>query len=198
MARHHIRIWALGLCGTFLLAAFGAETQAGPVFFQKRSTLTRCRIPNYDYRTSSPSATSVVLSESAVPRIASINGAITTPQVEVGSDFVIADVQCGPLQLTSLSARGTSQRSCTVSGLITHTGGDSGQLLGGKVVIRMELLADVAANGGNPSVLACQEFDCWVRRGETETLQMTVTAPATVTFDQIDRIRLIVEAHPSR
>ncbi|MEZ5943698.1 MAG: hypothetical protein R3C18_20070 [Planctomycetaceae bacterium] len=196
MARH--RIWALGLCGAFLVAGLAAEAQAGPVFFQKRSTLTRCGIPNYDYRTSSPSATTIVLSERAVGRVATINGAITNPQVEIGRDFIIGDAQCGSLQLTSLSGRATPQRSCTVSGLVTHTGGDVGQLLGGKVLIRMELLTDVAGNGGNPSVIACQEFDCWVRRGETETLQMTVMAPATVTFDQIDRIRLIVEAHPSR
>lgn len=198
VARQHLRYWVWGLCGATLLLALEAEAQAGPVFFQKRSTLTRCRIPNYDYQTTTPAATSIVQSELAVPRIATINGVVTAPPVEVRRDFIIANVQSGPLQFSSMSGRVTSQGGCTVSGLITHSGGDSAHLLGGKAVIRMELLSDVAGNGGNPSVLACRQFDCWVRRGETETLEMTVMVPATVTFDQIDRIRLIIEAHPSR
>lgn len=172
----------------------------GPTFFQQHRTRTRCQIPGYDYRSSGATVAATTTSEAAIPRFAEANGAVINANgapVQIGCNYVLGDTTAGPLTLTDTAAWGTG-REAAVTGIITHSGGDVGQLAGGKAVIRVELLQKVGTVSGNTPVLTCREFTCWVRKGESETVQMCLELPAHASIQDVDRVRLYLEYHPNR
>ena len=193
---------ALPLCGT--LAA--PHVIAGDLFLQKRVERSRCHIPNYDYQPNRNPAVSAVVSEPAIlflaPRVVgtNVNGAEIVQVSEQGRAFVFNDLTAGPLVFTSLGAKTDISGKIIVTGVLNHTGGDAGQLLGGKAVIRVEPLTATGTTAQNSTVLAAKECIWWVRKNEPETVQICVPyAPYYPgAFGDVERVRVFLEYHPNR
>ncbi len=193
---------ALPLCGT--LAA--PHVIAGDLFLQKRVERSRCHIPNYDYQPNRNAAVSAVVSEPAIlflaPRVVGtdVNGAEIVQVSEQGRAFVFNDLTAGPLVFTSLGAKTDISGKIIVTGVLNHTGGDAGQLLGGKAVIRVEPLTATGTTAQNSTVLAAKECIWWVRKNEPETVQICVPyAPYYPgAFGDVERVRVFLEYHPNR
>lgn len=167
---------------------------AGDRFFQSHRERTRRSIPSYDYRAGKPSAVSAVVSEPAVifssTTSAPANPGAASQVVEVGRAFVFNDLTAGPLVLTSLGAKADTSGNILVTGVLIHTGGGAKQFLGGKAVIRIEPLTSTGTTVQNPTVLACREASCWVRRDEPETVQICVHKEG---FGDVERVRVFLE-----
>lgn len=194
--------FVVSLCGT--LAA--PQGIAGDLFIQKRVERSKCHIPNYDYRVSRNPAVSAVISEPAIlflaPTVVGINanGSNVVQATEQGRAFVFNDLTAGPLVFTSLGAKTDISGRIIVTGVLNHTGGDSGQLLGGKAVIRVEPLTATGTTAQNSTVLAAKECMWWVRKNEPETVQICVPyAPHYPgAFGNVERVRVFLEYHPNR
>lgn len=194
--------FALSLGGT-LAAPHGI---ADDLFFQKRVERSKCHIPHYDYQVSRNPAVSAVLSEPAIlflaPRVVGIdvNGADMVQVTEQGRAFVFNDLTAGPLVFTSLGAKTDISGRIIVTGVLNHTGGDAGQLLGGKAVIRVEPLTATGSTSQNSTVLAAKECTWWVRKNQPETVQICVPyAPYHPrAFGDVERVRVFLEYHPNR
>ena len=193
---------ALPLCGT--LAA--PHVIAGDLFLQKRVERSRCHIPNYDYQPNRNAAVSAVVSEPAIlflaPRVVgtNVNGAEIVQVSEQGRAFVFNDLTAGPLVFTSLGAKTDISGKIIVTGVLNHTGGDAGQLLGGKAVIRVEPLTATGTTVQNPTVIAAKECIWWVRKNEPETVQICVPYSPYYpgAFGDVERVRVFLEYHPNR
>ena len=193
---------ALPLCGT--LAA--PHVIAGDLFLQKRVERSRCHIPNYDYQPNRNPAVSAVVSEPAIlflaPRVVgtNVNGAEIVQVSEQGRAFVFNDLTAGPLVFTSLGAKTDISGKIIVTGVLNHTGGDAGQLLGGKAVIRVEPLTATGTTVQNPTVIAAKECIWWVRKNEPETVQICVPYSPYYpgAFGDVERVRVFLEYHPNR
>ena len=194
--------FALSLCGT-VAAPHGI---ADDRFSQRHVERSRCHIPNYDYRANRNTAVSAVVSEPAVlflsPRVVGtdVNGADMVQLTEQGRAFVFNDLAAGPMVLTSLGAKTDTSGKILVTGVLNHTGGDSGQLLGGKAVIRVEPLTATGTTAKNSTVIAVKECTWWVRKNEPETIQICVPyAPYHPgAFGDVERVRVFLEYHPNR
>ena len=179
---------------------------ADDLFFQMRVERSRCHIPNYDYQATRRPAVSAVVSEPAIlflaPRVVGtdVNGADTVQVTEQGRAFVFNDLIAGPLVFTSLGAKTDISGKIIVTGVLNHTGGDTGQLLGGKAVIRVEPLTATGTTVQNSTVLAAKECMWWVRKNEPETVQICVPyAPYYPgAFGDVERVRVFLEYHPNR
>lgn len=181
---------------------------AGDRFFQAHRERTRSSIPNYAYRADKSPAVSAVLSEPAIILLStnattttSASGVASTLQVTVsGRAFVLNDLVAGPLVLTSLGAKTDNQGCLILTGIINHTGGDSGQLLGGKAVLRVEPLTSTGTTATNSTILACKEASCWVRRNEPEAVQICLpySSGSPGRFGEVERVRVFLEYHANR
>lgn len=115
--------------------------------------------------------------------------------------FVFNDVIAGPLVLSGIAAKTNPRdRTILITGILNHTGGDSGQLLGGKAVIRVEPLSSPGSTAQNATAIAITETSLWVRRNEPETVQILVQYSPSHPggFGDVDRVRLFLEYHPNR
>ena len=190
------------LCGPWA----GPHVVAGDLFLQRRVERSRCHIPNYDYQATRSSAVSAVVSEPAIlflaPRTAGrdVNRPDIVQVTEQGRAFVFNDLTAGPLVLTSIGAKTDISGKIIVTGVLIHTGGDAGQLLGGKAVIRVEPLTATGTTAQNSTVLAAKECTWWVRKNEPETVQICVPyAPYYPgAFGDVERVRVFLEYHPNR
>lgn len=179
---------------------------AGELFLQRRIERSKCHIPNYDYQATRSSAVSAVVSEPAIlflaPKVVGTdaNGANVVQVTEQGRAFVFNDLTAGPLVFTSLGAKTDISGRIIVTGVLNHTGGDSGQLLGGKAVIRVEPLTATGTTAQNSTVLAAKECMWWVRKNQPETVQICVPyAPYYPgAFGEVERVRVFLEYHPNR
>jgi hypothetical protein len=195
-------LFAIPLCTPLA----GPEVNAGDLFLQMRVERSRCHIPNYDYRANRNPAVSAVVSEPAILYLTPITvasalpGAPTTQLAEQGRAFVFNDLVAGPLVLTSLGAKTDASGKIIVTGVLNHTGGDSGQLLGGKAVIRVEPLTAAGLTAQNSTVIAAKECSCWVRKNEPETVQICVQYSPyhPGAFGDVERVRVFLEYHPNR
>ena len=185
------------------LAAILGSVQAfaGDVFFRSRVARTRCCIPDYAYRAGGSPAVSAVVSEPAILFLKATEAQRGERVTEQSRAFVFNDVTAGPLVLSGLAAKtDPSQKTILISGILNHTGGDSGQLLGGKAVIRVELLSSPGSTAENATAIAGREMSFWIRRNEPETVQIPVQYrhhhPGG--FGDVDRVRLFLEYHPNR
>ena len=193
---------AIPLCGSWA----APHVIAGDLFLQKRVERSRCHIPNYDYQPNRNAAVSAVVSEPAIlflaPRVVGtdVNGAEIVQVSEQGRAFVFNDLTAGPLVFTSLGAKTDISGKIIVTGVLNHTGGDAGQLLGGKAVIRVEPLTATGTTVQNSTVLAAKECMWWVRKNEPETVQILVPyAPYYPgAFGDVERVRVFLEYHPNR
>lgn len=179
---------------------------ASDLFFQARVERSKRCIPNYDYRATRASAVSAVVSEPAIllvtPEItvSSVTGTESVQLSERGRAFVFNDLVAGPLVLTSLGAKTDTSGKIIVTGVLNHTGGDSGQLLGGKAVIRVEPLTATGTTVRNSTVIAAKECTWWVRKNEPETVQICVQYSPyhPGAFGDVERVRVFLEYHPNR
>lgn len=183
-----------------LLCASAAVTvQAGRLFFQTRLAASRRCIPAFDYRSSRAGETGVVVSQVAVPVSrpnAAGNGVDVTERL-----FVIPDAAAGLVRFTKAAGRiDVARKTLVVSGILTHTGGTSGQQKAGKAVIRVDALGGGGTVVAPAPVLARSHCACWVRAGEPETVQLLLRCdPRYLTgIESSSRIRLFLEYHPSR
>lgn len=174
---------------------------AGDVFFRSRVARTRCCIPDYGYRAGGTPAVSAVVSEPAILFLTTTNEPRTPRVTEQSRAFVFNDVTAGPLVLSGLAAKTDPiQKTILVTGILNHTGGDSGQLLGGKAVIRVEPLSSPGSTAQNATAIAVKECSVWIRRNEPETVQISVQYASHYpgAFGDVDRVRLFLEYHPNR
>ena len=192
---------AVALLSLLCLLWASSGLPAGDRFFQAHREQTRCSIPNYAYRAGKSPAVSAVVSEQAIILRNSQPGTPPTVQVEeLGRAFVFNDLVAGPLVLTSLGAKTDGNGDIILTGIINHTGGDSGQLLGGKAVLRVEPLTSTGTTAKNSTILAAQEASCWVRRNEPEAIQICLpySSGQTRRFGEVERVRVFLEYHANR
>lgn len=199
----------------FSLAAVFVSSQlaAHDLFLQMRVERSRCCIPRYNYRAGQSPAVSAVVSEPAILMLAPGDdvqgefmavpptaGATPVRLFETNRAFVFNEVLAGPLVLSGLGASTNSHGQILVTGILNHTGGDSGQLLGGKAVLRVEPLTATGTTVQNSTALAVRETMYWVRRNEPETVQICVQyAPHhNGGFGDVERVRVFLEYHPNR
>ncbi len=181
---------------------------AGDRFFQSHRERTRSSVPSYAYRAGKSPAVSAVVSEPAIILLKTTTtttstgaGATSTLLVsESGRAFVFNDLVAGPLVLTSLGAKTDGDGCIVLTGVINHTGGDSGQLLGGKAVIRVEPLTSTGTTVANSTILAAKEASCWVRRNEPEAIQICLpySSETPGRFGEVERVRVFLEYHANR
>ena len=188
-----------------ILAVFAtAQIKAGDHFLQMRCERSRRCLPRYDYQASKATAVSAVISEPAIVIVTPATPGSADPATpnaqHVSSAFVFDELRAGPLVLTSLSAKTDGTGRIRVSGVLNHTGGDSGQLLGGKAVICVEPLTATGSTAKNATTLAVQDDGDWVRRNQPKTVQMDVQYENTHpwTFGDVERVRVFLEYYPSR
>jgi len=151
----------------------------------------------------------VVASEGAIRKVDTVDTALlsnsTTLQLASESltktqvsHFVFQNVQSGPLVLADIAGAVKRDGTVLVTGVLNHTGGDVGQLQGGKAVIRLEVMQGVGGIQGRSLVCPCKEYTCWVRRGEPETIQLYMNCGLFNSIEDVEQLRLFVEYHPSR
>ena len=172
---------------------------AGDLFFQSRNARSKHCIPAFDYRTSRAEATTAVTSAAAVPLLDTqpANNRV----VENSRQFVLPDAQSGPILLSDLSAKTFPDRGMLlVTGILTHSGGVTGQQQGAKAVIRVDALGGVGNQPANLPVIARREAACWVRQNEPETVQIMLECNPVLLAEiqRVGRIRLFLEYHPNR
>jgi len=178
----------------------GSQLAADDLFFQMRVERSRRCIPNYDYRAGQSAAVSAVVSEPAVLFVVPSNTRQNFLPTETTRAFVFNDVVAGPMILAGLGAKTNANGQILVTGILNHTGGDTGQLLGGRAVIRVEPLTATGTTAQNSTALAVREVNCWVRRNEPETVQICVQYPNHHNggFGDVERVRVFLEYHPNR
>lgn len=190
-----------------ILAGFASSPlTAHDLFLQMRVERSRCCIPHYNYRAGQSPAVSAVVSEPAIlivtPALTAVaaTGATTTQVAAETRAFVFDDVIAGPLVLSGLGAKTNAEGQLMITGILNHTGGDSGQLAGGKAVIRVEPLTATGTTAKNATTLAVREATCWVRRNEPEPVQICVQYQAHHQggFGDVERVRVFLEYHPNR
>ena len=198
---------AIAIVAFQCLTLISPSLPAADRFYQAHRERSRPGIPNYAYRTGKSPAVLAVMSEPAIPlprttaTTTAGSAAATVLQVnETGRAFVFDDLRAGPLVLTSLGAKTDSHGCLIVTGIIIHTGGDSGQLLGGKAVLRVEPLTSTGTTAKNSTILACKEASCWVRRNEPEAVQICLpdSCGTTDRFGEVERVRVFLEYHANR
>ncbi|MFO0979827.1 MAG: hypothetical protein U0996_25735 [Planctomycetaceae bacterium] len=174
----------------------GSTCVAGELFLQMRVEKTRCGVPcRYDYRTSTK--TQSVQTASVISEPAITTGPVSsTPRLQ----FVFDDVESGPVTLKHLSATTDGNGGIRVSGILNHTGGATGQLQGGKVVLRVEPLTNVNTTTKTGTLLAEGKTELWVRRNEPETVHVDVQYASHYPggFGDVQRVRLFLEYQPNR
>lgn len=186
------------LLGVFWCSS-GQECHAG--FCYLRFVRSRCCVPrDYEYGIASPKATSTMSSEMAIPTNFKSNTALETSTRRVSpreKRFVVNDVSAGPIHLTNVAALLQDNGRFRLSGIAIHSGGDSGQLLGGKVVIHVRAMAAPAAS--SPIIWSAQgEF--WVKRGKPTAIEIP-SPNRTVTkrhFSDVSKIQVYLEYYANR
>ena len=194
------RILLTGVLGIWLVHG---HCPAGDHFLQWRVEKTRCRIPAYDYQSGRPTAVAEGVSEPAIVSVISRETTENTAgdQTATGETrtFVFDKLPAGPATLTGLAAVATDDGSVRVSGTLNHTGGDTGQLLGNKVIVRAELLTATGESVNSGAVLASEEATLWVRRGKPQTLSLSLNSLSfSKVAPKVERIRLYMETLPCR
>ncbi len=187
-----MRLLIGSLCLLQLLVSLSSQdATAGPIYRLRARHRSACGIPKYDYRTSTAKFVGLVTSATAVP-------VVKTGQA-TRKTLVFDNVQAGPIILSDLAGEILGD-TILVTGRAVHTGGDTGQLKGGKFRVRMECLASTGTRAANSVIVASQEYECWVRQNEPEALSLQIKCPAKghPPITNVDRIRLVLEYHASR
>jgi len=163
-----------------------------------RFVRSRCCVPRgYAYGNASPMAASVETSSgTAIPaNFKLISG--TESVIAREKRFVVNDVSAGPVRLTKVAALLEDNGRFRLTGIATHSGGDSGQLLGGKVVIYVRALATQSASS---PVTWSAKYARWVKRGQPTAIEILSPNRAVSQryFSHVTNIQVYLEYYPNR
>jgi hypothetical protein len=149
---------------------------------------------------------SVLASEIAIAaefstRLVKPPGGARVPEVYVTNKrFVFDDIAAGPIQLTRAAAMLAEDGHFYFTAVLMHSGGDSGQLLGGKAVIRIEALAALPTGQSNPAAPVTWHTtrEYWVIPGQPTMIDLDGIVAHTSDFSNISNIQVYLAQYPSR
>lgn len=168
--------------------------------FHIRCVKSKCGIPTkYNYELKSPEHAGSMTSAPAVSEITAIqdNQAKT-----ILKRFIFPkQLQAGPVSLSGCESTLKADGDFDISGELTHSGGDTGSLRGGNVVITVKAMSVGSQSDSSPGVTYwTQKKSVWVKKGRGGDLDMTLTDKSNIwsTFPYITNMQVYLEIYPSR
>ncbi len=148
------------------------------------------RVPNPGRYRQPPDAQTLVTSKPAIPN----QFADASP---TRKRFVLADGKAGEATLTQATTMLSRDGTLHFSGMLSHRGGDVGQLHGGHVHLRVQAVSALPTTEDAGVVLRSTCVACWVPRDVTQPVEIR-THPGFASFADVAQIRVLISYRKRR